>query len=242
MRWQVRGEKKIARTAFEPARYGATGTYCTDFLVRYAYRRQLCRSASPTDPADPLAFLRRELETLKLQRAYQEEMASLRPEKPSGDGALARMQKELEELRAQQESKNQLWCTICHLAGHTPQSCPQKSYCHFCEKSGHEDKDCYYLKGLRQIQHQLIQQSGGSGNTVVPMATSYAYPQATPSQPTSHLVASYVNQPYFQPTAPLPPLLSNPPQPANPMAFVAGPTPMVAPPPRYSRPSLEPSS
>ena len=126
-------------------------------------------------------------------------MASLRQEKPSGDGALARMQKELEELRAQQESKNQLWCTICHLAGHTPQSCPQKSYCHFCEKSGHEDKDCYYLKGLRQIQHQLIQQSGGSGNPAVPMATSYAYPQATPSQPTSHLVASYV-QPALFPT------------------------------------------
>ncbi|MCO5558594.1 hypothetical protein L7F22_012180 [Adiantum nelumboides] len=37
-----------------------------------------------------------------------------------------------------------------------PKSSQQKlAYCHFCEKSGHEDKDCYYIKGLRQIQQSL---------------------------------------------------------------------------------------
>ena len=55
--------------------------------------------------SDSLASLRKELETLKLQRALQEELTSLRHDKPSSDGGLAKMKKELEELRAQQESK-----------------------------------------------------------------------------------------------------------------------------------------
>ena len=163
------------------ADFVATATQIEDARLLFTETTRDIPSASAhsDDPADPLASLRKELEALKLQRALKDELASLRQEKPSSEGALAKIHKELEELRVQQEAKQHLWCSICHSEGHTAPSCPQKSYCHFCEKSGHEDKDCYYLKGLRQIQQQLVQSPGGPSPTSQ-LAAPYSYqPPAT---------------------------------------------------------------
>ncbi|MCO5562878.1 hypothetical protein L7F22_016514 [Adiantum nelumboides] len=111
------------------------------------------RSATPessVDPApttDPVAAIRRKLEALCLQPT----LTNATSKSPQME-ALARLQREVEELRMSHELRTQVWCIVCHTAGNPPQECPQRTYCHFCEKTGHVDKDCYYLKGLRQIQ------------------------------------------------------------------------------------------
>lgn len=102
----------------------ATATQIEDARLLFTETTQDIPSAGAhsEDPSDPLVSLRKELEALKLQRALQDELASPRQEKPSGDGTLAKIKKELEELRAEQEAKH-LWCTICHSEGHTFQNC-----------------------------------------------------------------------------------------------------------------------
>ena len=132
---------------------------------------------------DSMAALCRELDALKLQRTIQDELVASKSEKMKEDSLLAKVQRELEELRAQNEVRAQLWCTQCQSSGHTISSCPHKAYCHFCEKAGHKDKECYYLKGFRHLQQQLAPS----------MPFSTQYPLA--SSPTfSKMISPYPHQ------------------------------------------------
>ena len=142
---------------------------------------------------DPVAKLRQELDSLKLQQVKHEEetlrqeISKLKGEHIPDDG-ITQLKQELEKLKAQQEVKRGIWCTGCQEPSHSYQDCPKQKYCHFCEKGGHEDKDCYYLKGFRQLQQHIPQ--GPIGQYIFPNYPAFSSPSFTP---------------------PLPPLLSAPP-------------------------------
>ena len=103
------------------ADFVALATQVEDARLLFSTQTKDMPTATPTDAS--LEAIRREIEALKLQRSLQAELTASQQEKPSNEGFLAKMKKELEELKSQQEVQNQLWCTKCHVSGHTIQNC-----------------------------------------------------------------------------------------------------------------------
>ena len=61
-----------------------------------------------TPTRDSLEAICREIEVVKLQKSLQAELTATQQERPSKDGFLTKLKHELEELKGQQEIKNQL--------------------------------------------------------------------------------------------------------------------------------------